>query len=511
MRTSKSIKNAVIAIMTNIITMVAGMIAQSVFIKVLGKEYLGLNSLFSNIIYMLNIVELGLGTAIIYNLYRPVAEENEEEIKSLLKFYKKAYTTIAFIVLLIGIVLIPFLGKIVGNTNITENIYIIFILFLLDSVFSYLMTYKRSILYATQNTYIINLVHIVYIIFMNIFSILILLWIGNYYIYLASKIIFRILENAVINVIADKRYPYINDKDITDLDNITVKNIMKKIKALFFHKIGEIMLLGTDSIIISKFLSVIWVGLYSNYNMVINAISGLFGQVFSSITASVGNLLVEENKEKSYEVYKKMILMNFWLSSFCTISIFCLMKPFISIWIGAEYLLSTDILFALVIVFYMQTMKKTLKVFKEGAGKFERDRYVPIIESLVNIVFSILLVKRFGLIGVFIGTFLSTLILYLYSFPKLVYKEIFHKSYYVYCIEYTKYIIIMLCTMAITFTFTEIIKIENQLLQLFINSAICIIVPNTIYYLIYRNTDELNYYKGVAKNIIKKVRIKLAK
>ena len=311
MRTNKSIKNAVVAVITNIITMLVGIIAQAIFIKILGQEYLGVNSLFSNIIYMLNIVELGLGTAIIYNLYKPVSQKDTEQIKSLLMFYRKAYRIIAFIILIIGICIIPFLKQIVGEIKIEESIYVIFGLFLLDSVFSYLLTYKRSILYATQNTYIVNIVHIFYIIVMNIVSSLILIFIGDYYIYLSSKILFRILENVIINIIAQNMYPYIRDKEVVKLENIKVREIAEKIKALFFHKIGEVMLLGTDSIIISRFLGVIWVGLYSNYNMIVNAISGIFGQVFSAITASVGNLLVEENKEKIYKTYKKMILLNF--------------------------------------------------------------------------------------------------------------------------------------------------------------------------------------------------------
>lgn len=507
MRTIKSIKNAIIAIITNVITMLVGLISQAIFIKILGQEYLGINSLFSNIIYMLSIVELGIGTAIIYNLYKPVSENDIEEINALLYFYKKAYRLIAFIVLSIGICIIPFLNQIVGNVNIGKNIYVIFILFLLDSVLSYLLTYKRSILYATQNAYIVNIIYIFYIVFMNLVASLVLILTKNYYIYLVVKIVFRILNNVVTNIVAQKKYPYIKIKNIKKLPDTKIKEIVKKIKALFFHKIGEVMILGTDSIIISKFLGIIWVGLYSNYNMIINAISGLFGQVFSAVTASVGNLLVEENTEKIYRTYRKMILLNFWTSSFCSISIFCLMKPFITLWIGKEYLLPTSVLFMITMVFYMQTMKKTLKVFKEGAGKFEQDKYIPILESIINIVFSIIFVKYFGLIGVFIGTFISTLILYFYSYPKLVYKGIFNKSYKIYIKEYVIYAIIMIIVMSVTYICTEIITIDNQLIQLMINGIICICIPNIIYYLLYKNTEEFNFYKTIIINKIKKLEV----
>ena len=234
--------------------------------------------------------------------------------------------------------------------------------------------------------------------------------------------------------------------------------------------------------------------------MIVNAISGVFGQVFSAITASVGNLLVEENSKKTYEVYKKMILLNFWLVSFCSISIFCMMEPFILIWIGQEYVLSKMVLFMIVIVFYMQNMKKTLKVFKEGAGKFEEDRYIPLLESLINIISSVLFVKYFGLVGVLIGTFLSTLVLYLYSFPKLVYKDIFNRRYSDYIIEYFNYIIIMLTTLLITYIIIKIVNVNNNWLQLFINGIICLCIPNVIFFILFHRREEYEYYKIMIKN-----------
>lgn len=505
MRTDKSIKNAIIAVIANIVTMIVGVVSQAIFVKGFGKEYLGVNSLFSNIIYMLSIVELGVGTAIIYNLYKPVAENDVEKIKSLLQFYKKAYKIIAVTILIISIILSLVLKNIVGDVQITENVYIVFALFVIDTVFSYLITYKRSILYATQNTYIVNIIHIGYIICMNVVASVIIILLGNYYIYLISKILFRILENVIVNLIAEKKYPYINEKDnIQELDKETLKEIIKKIKALFFHKIGEVMLLGTDSIIVSKFLGIVWVGLYSNYNMIVNAISGIFGQVFSAVTASVGNLLVEENTEKIYVVYKRMILLNFWLVSFCTVSIFCMIKPFIILWIGSDYLLSEMTVFVIVIVFYMQNMKKTLKVFKEAAGKFEKDKYIPIIESLVNILCSIFFVKHLGLIGVFIGTFLSTLVLYCYSFPKIVYKQIFKKDYKTYTIEYIGYFAIMLMAFAISYTMISVFKFDNNFIQLLVNFIVCLIVPNIIYFMIYHNTKEFEFYKLLVKRTIER-------
>jgi len=309
MRSTNSIKNAIVATIMNGITIIIGFVAQRIFIQTLGTEYLGINGLFTNILSMLGIVELGLGSAIIYHLYKPIAEENKEEIKSLMLFYKMGYRAIGFIIAMIGLLIIPFLPLIVGKITISENITYIYFLFLMDIVASYLLTYKRSILYANQKTYIVNLVHIGYLIIMNVMQLTFLVLTKNYILYLWIKIICRILENIVITLIANHMYAYIKEKKVKKLSKKVRKSIFMKVKGLVYHKIGTFIVLGTDNIIISSFLCVTTVGLYSNYNLIIQALNNLFSQIFNSITASVGNLLVEEDKKKSYQVYKNILFL----------------------------------------------------------------------------------------------------------------------------------------------------------------------------------------------------------
>ena len=237
MRTSNSIKNTIVSILMSAITILIGLITQKIFIEMLGTEYLGLNGLFTNILSMLAIAELGIGSAIIYSLYKPIAENNETKIKSLIEFYKKSYRIIAIIVLIIGLAVMPFLNIIVGETEIKENIHILYLLFLFDTVASYLLTYKRSILYANQKTYIINIIHILYLILMNSLQIIMLIITKNYIIYLSIKIVFRILENVIITMIANRMYPYIKEKDIEPIDFETKNSILQKVKGLIFHKI----------------------------------------------------------------------------------------------------------------------------------------------------------------------------------------------------------------------------------------------------------------------------------
>ena len=508
MRSTNSIKNAITAVVSNIVTILIGIVSQAIFIKTLGAEYLGINGLFTNIVSMLGIAELGIGSAIIYNLYEPIAKDDTEKIKSLMNFYKKSYRIIAVIVFIIGMMVIPFLKNIVGNVSININIEFIYSLFIIDVVASYLLTYKRSILYANQKTYITNIVHIGYLIVMNTLQIVILLIAKNFIIYLIIKIICRILENIVITIIANRKYPYIKEKNVEKIDKKTTKDIVRKVKGLIFHKIGSFAVLGTDNIIISKFLGVVTVGLYSNYNMIIQAVSNLFLQVFDSLTASVGNLLVENNCKKSYEIYKNMLMMNSILFTFATTEIICLIEPFIKVWIGEQYLLSKVVLIILMVNFYIQGMRKTCLVFKMAAGVFHEDRYFPIMESIINIVVSVILVKIIGLPGVFLGTIVSTLPVILISYPKYVYIPLFHKSFWDYIKENVYYYILAFLTVSIAMFVTSYISINNLILKLIVNAITSSVIFAVMQYIFFHKKSEYKYLKNMVKNFILKIKEK---
>ena len=501
-RKQNSIRNAIISTFSNILTLLIGFVAQAIFIKTLGPDYLGLNGLFSNIVSALAIVELGIGPAIVYNLYKPLSENNKEEIKSLLNFYKKAYNIIALIIFVLGIILMPMLPLFV-NTKLNINIYIVFLLFLLDVISSYLLSYKRSIIQADQKNYIINLVHIGYIVILNIIQILILLINKNYFLYLIVRVIMRFLENVVITIIANKKYIYLKEKDLKPLSKNILEDIKQKVKGLIFHKLGGIVVLSTDNIIISKFLGTVVVGFYSNYYMIINALTLLFSQIFTSITASVGNLLVKESKEKSYSVFKVIMFINFWIYGFASICIYILIEPFITIWVGSQFILDKFVLIILVLNFYISGMKASIGIYKDAAGIFWEDRYIPIIESIINIVFSIILVKIYGLAGVFLGTFISSLVVVLYSLPHYVFEKVFDKKAIIYFKQYFKYFIVTLITLVLITLITNFINIESIFIKLILDAIICFIVINLNFFILFKNTEEFKYIYNMIKDILK--------
>lgn len=503
MRTKNGFINVLASLSSNIVTIIIGLVAQALFIKIMGIEYLGLNGLFTNIISMLGIIELGIGSAIIYNLYKPIADKDIETIKSLIKFYKKSYHVIGFIVLTIGLIIIPFLPLIIEDVTVNINIPLVYILFLLEIVFSYFLSYKRSILYAEQKNYIINLIHIGYTVLLNAGQLLVLIFTKNYYLYLIIKIIARVIENLVITYIVNKKYSYLIG-DAKSLDKKIESDIIKKVKALFFHKIASFVVAGTDNIIISKFLGVIWVGLYSNYFLVINAVQTLFIQALIALTPSVGNLLVTESKDVQFNTFKKVRFLNFWIACFSAIAVLIIMNSFITIWIGDEYLLSKLVLVVLIFNLFQKLMRSTYQIFKEAAGIYHEDRFVPLLESLINIIVSIIGVKLIGLAGVFIGTIVSGFALWLYSYPKYVYKKLFERDIKLYLKETIGYILLFVVVACVTYSINNIYIFANVYLEFIKNIIIVILVPNLIMLLTFIKNDNFIYYLNLFKKVIKK-------
>ncbi len=505
-RKKSSFKNMITAVSSNVLTIIVGLVAQAVFIKILGSEYLGLNGLFSNVISMLGIVELGMGSAIIYNMYKPIAENDHEKIKSLMQFYKKSYRIITLIISIIGIMIIPFIKYIVDIESVTVgiNVYLVYILFLLETICSYILSYKRSMLYADQKEYITNIIHMGYTILVNTMQLTFLYFTHDYYLYLIIKVMMRLVENIVISSYVNRRYSYLLDNNVTKLDSKTEKDIFQKIRALFFHKIGTFIVSGTDNIIISKYLGLVTVGLYSNYYMIINAVQTVINHIIQATRASVGNLLVTESKTKQFDIFNKIRFVNFWISCFSSICIFVIMDSFITIWIGYKFVLPTKVLLVLVINFFIVSSRSTYGAFKEAAGIFYEDRFVPIIESLLNIVLSIIFVKKFGLMGVFMGTIGSGLVLWCYSYPKYVYNKLFGRKISDYMKETIYYFIIFILIAGFTYSLAILISFDNVYLQFISNVLIALIVPNVIMLLLFSKDENFKYFINMLKGLKKR-------
>ena len=508
MRTKYSIYNSISSLISSSTTMLLGFIAQAIFIRILGYEYLGLNGLFTNVITMLSFFELGMGNAIVYNLYKPIADNDEKKIKALMNFYKKAYNIIALLVFGVGIIILPFIKIFVGEVTVDVNLFLVYFLFLLSTVSTYLVAYKRSLLYANQKNYIINIIHTVYTFTVNIAQLVILYFTKNYYLYLGTKIVCQLIENVIISLNANKLYPMLKETNNEKLDKKTEKNIFNKVKGLLFHKVGSALVNGTDNIIISKFLGVYTVGLYANYELITRACNTMFGQMLTSTTASVGNLLASSDKSKAFNVFKKMRFLNFWISCFTATCILVIVQPFVKVWIGGEGLLPLTVLVFIVFNYFQKLQRNTYFAFKDSAGIWVEDKYVPLVESVINITVSIIGVKLIGLAGVFIGTIVSGLSYWCYSYPKYVYKRLFDRNYSNYYKETFGYIGLFFIIASLTFYVSTLIVVKGALLQVIVNTILCLVLPNILICLLFFKTEEFKYIISIFNKILGKFKFK---
>lgn len=498
MRTKYSVKNFILQFITNITTVIFLFVSQTLFIKLLGIEYNGLNGLFTNIIAILNLFELGIGSSITYNLYKYTKTNDEENIKSIMSFYRKTYNYICLLVLFIALLFIPFLKYIIKDVTIDINITFVYLLFVITTISSYLFSYKRSIIIANQKNYIISIIEIIYIVILNTIQIFILWFTKNYYLYLIIKILCILIENIIINIKASKMYPYLLDKNIKNLDPRIKTSIVSRVKALVIHKTSGAVTNGTDNILISAFLGITTTGLYTSYNYIISSVKKLFGNIIQATTSSIGNLLVEKNYDKNYETFKKIRFLNLWIAISTSTCLLLITQPFVKLWLGKKYLLDISVLIVLVINYFQTMMRSTYASFKDAAGIWVEDKYIPLLQLSINLVSSIVLLKIFGLKGVFIGTIISSLVLWFYSYPVLVYKKLFNKSIKQYIKDFMVHVLIFIIVLGTSFT----MYLYKQ--NIIIAIIISLTIPNVILYIIYRKNKEFIYYKNLIQKTIKK-------
>lgn len=510
-RSDNSIKNIFASLMMTFINIFLGFVCQKIFINQLGPTNLGLNGLFTNIISFLSIADLGIGTAIIFNMYKPIAENDNEKIKTLMAFYKKSYRIIAILIFIFGLMISIFLPNIIGKNNINMidaniNIYIIFYLFLVDTVFSYILTYKRSILYADQKNYIISYFHALSLIIMYISQIFFLLTFKNFYLYIIVKILCRIIENILINIKVNKIYPFLLENSVNKLDFDTGKDIKLRVKASIFHNIGGYIVLSTDNLIISRFVGLNAVGLYTNYLLVLNALNSILSQLFNSITSSVGNLLVEKKVDKNKKICDNINYINFWIYCIISCVFYACIQPFIEIWLGRPYLFSNSVAIVLSINFFFQGMRQTMQVFAQAGGICYENRFVPLLESVLNIVFSIIFVKIFGLPGVFVGTIISSFAVHFYSYPKYVYSKLFNRSKTEYVIQFLKKVVVFVCIFIFCIFLISYVKIDNLYVRLIANMFATLFTTSILLFILYKNNEAFSYFKKLILQIVLKLK-----
>lgn len=507
-RTQNSIRNIITAMMGQLGGILVNLAARVFFLHYLNHTYLGLNGLFTNVLTMLSLVELGVGPAMAYSLYKPLADGDTERIKSHMAFYKRAYITIGLTIAALGLAFLPFYTVFMDEVPDIPHLNTIYLLFVANTVISYFYSYKRTIISCDQKKYIETTVHYGAYFVLNLVQIIFLALTKNYVIFLILQVISTWAENFILARKADQLYPYLKEKHVEKMSQEDHQVIFRNVAAMSMHKIGAVVVNSTDNILISKLIGLATAGLYNNYYTIIHPLQTITNQIFESIVASVGNLkatVQEGDLGRLKDTFNDVFFFAFWIFTFCSASLLCLLHPFIEfLWLrNRGWLLDNLTLYVLIINFYLYGMRRPVLTFRDATGAFWNDRFKPIFESIINLVASIVLAKYFGLAGIFLGTLVSTVTTSLWVEPYVLYKHVFHHPLRDYFIRFLGYTAVGAVICIITTWVSSLVG--YSLLSLIPRAFICLIVPNGLLLLLFHRTKEFQYFLNLAKTMLGRV------
>lgn len=504
-RTEYSAVNTTVALLSRITAIVLGFLTRVVFTRMLSESYVGVNGLFTDILNVLSLTELGVGTAITYALYRPVASQDREKQKSLMRLYCWFYRGVAAMVTVLGLMLIPFLEVLIKNGPDVEHLILIYLMYLVNSVLSYLLIYKRTLVDAHQLIYVGTLYQTLFLVIQDVLQIIILITTKNFILYLSIYILCTLLGNLSISKKADRLYPYLKERRVTPLPKEEKQEIVKNIKAMLMHKMGTVVVNNTDNLLLSSFVGIVSVGIYSNYYLVIGSIRQILDQIFQGITASVGNLGVTEKPNRVKHIFEISFFIAQWMYGTAAICLFELLNPFVQISFGDNYVFAGNIVLVLCLNFYINGIRKATLVFRDSLGLFWFDRYKSIVEALLNLAASIFLVMQFGTAGVFWGTFISTVLTSLWVEPFVLYRHRLKASVLPYFLQYTIYAGVLLLCWYLTDCLCRFV--EGPVSVVFIvRLIICLVVPNLLMLGAYCRKAEFWFVAGKAKALWEEVK-----
>lgn len=501
-RTEYSVLNMLTGLGGYFLNTVIGYICRIIFVRCLAAEYLGINGLFSNILSMLSLVELGIGSAMGYALYQPLAKDDKEKITSLMALYKKSYNIIGIVVALLGIMMIPLLQYIIVKPQqIVENIYIIYLVYLFNTASSYFFSYRSALLIAAQKNYIVSGVNYAITTIVSIIQIPILLITQNFMIYLICQSIGVFINNVIVSMWAKHDYPYIEKKNVKPITKKEKRQMAVNIKALTINKIAAMLVNNTDNIVITYFNGLISTGVISNYTLLTGTLGSITAQLFNGITASVGNLNAVENNKKKYNFFRILNLANFWIYGWCCIGIFLVSGEIVKICFGQKFVLDMQIPLVLAINFYLVGMNNAVLIYKNAMGLFKYGQYLLILTAMINLVLDVILGKMWGMFGIFLATIIARVLTNTWYEPYAVFKYGLEKNFKEYIKIFLEYAVVLIFTGVVCYVLCGFCK-YNNIINLILKVIICSIIPNIVFYMCYGKTQEGKYLIGAIKKII---------
>lgn len=489
-RTKNAKRNMLFGTVLKIYQIIVPFLMRTAMIYFMGVQYLGLNSLFTSVLQVLNLAELGVGSAMVYSMYKPIAEDDTATICALMRLYRLYYRIIGGVIAIIGIILTPLIPYLIKSDLSTGlNIYVLYWINLAATVLSYwLFAYKNALFQAHQRVDITSKVSLITSTVQYTFQLFIILFVKNYYAYLLVTLFTQVLNNIARAVLAIKIYPDYSPKG--EMDRVVVDEVNGKIRDLFTSKIGSVVVNSADTVVISAFLGLTVLAVYQNYYFIITSVIGFVDIIFQSCTAGIGNSIVMESKGKNFDDMKKFTFLIAWIAGFCTCCLLCLFQPFIEIWVGKELMLDFSMVVCFCIYYFIYEINRLLNIYKDAAGIWHEDRFRPLATSLVNLGLNLIFVQYIGLYGILLSTVLSTFFVgtpwLLHNLFTVLFEQSQIKEFLSRLVWYT-FIVLISCIIC---NFICLFLNYSKVLTLVSHAIVVCIIPNVIFLVAYHRMAE---------------------
>lgn len=502
-RTKNASRNIFFGVILRIYQILVPFLMRTAMIYLMGVQYLGLNSLFSTILQVLNLAELGVGSAMVYSMYKPIAEDDETTICALMKLYRTYYRVIGLVIAVVGCALTPFIPHLIkSDVPAGLNIYVLYILNLGATVLSYwLFAYKNSILQAHQRTDVVSKVTLVTNTVQYGLQFTVLWFFHNYYLYVIIVLATQALTNIVTAIYANKLYPQFKPRG--DMPKTEVDAINKRVRDLFTAKMGGVVVDSADTIVVSAFLGLTVLAVYQNYYFILTSIIGFIAVVFSACTAGIGNSLIVETKEKNFDDLKKFTFIISWIAGICSCCFLGIYQPFMKLWVGDNLLLPFSAVICLVVYYYIYEINQLLNLYKDAGGIWHEDRFRPLVTAIANVSMNLIMVQFWGIYGVLLSTVLSMMFVGMPWLFHNLFTTLFDRSqmrpYLSKLFNYTITAVVSCVIVLLICNFINFGLIATIVLRL----VVCVTVPFVMYILIFGRSVEFKQSISLLDNMTK--------
>lgn len=487
-RTTSVIKNLIVGVAGKVILLGATFLVRTLFIRILGVEYTGISSLYTNILSFLSLAELGMGSVLTFELYRPLQEKDEETVSAYVLLFQKIYLIVICAILGIGLCLLPFLKVITNSSLDQEHLIGYYLLYLADSACSYFVVYRTTVIEADQKRYVTQTVDIATKLVMYICQSIYLVIYKNFAGYLCIQVVFTVVKNLILHGVATRMYPYLREKTARKISPSKLRKVFHNVRATFIAKLSNVILTQTDSIIISVLLGVAAVGYYTNYNMIVVYINSINSIMYSGLEASIGSLNAEENIAKSYLMYKRLAILFAIFTTLCTTGYLCTIQNFIVLWIGNGYLQSIGLVVAIAFTIYMNLAMNVISMYRQTMGVFREVQKIYPLMAVLNIILSVIFVKWIGIAGVPLGTAISRLLTTFWFEGLLVFKKM-EQPFSNYVKEQVGFAVFTLVTCVVAFVISNSIH-GAGIVALFTKAIIAVILVMLVAWILYGRSAE---------------------